>query len=78
MGPSRVMASALKARAEIALSFAIVSGWALLTFGAAQFVGHRVWPISAGLLAFSLCGWQYLGKLFFKGLYALTREKPRG
>ena len=55
----------------------ILSGWALLTYGLASLLVWQVWPISLGLLVFSMVGWGYLKKLFGKGLYELSQEPPK-
>lgn len=60
--------------AELLLSFALLAGWMLVTFGIAELTTARVWPISTGLLLLSLCGWKMLIGLAVDGLYALTRK----
>lgn len=53
----------------------IVGGWGLLTLGIARLTVPEVWPISAGLLLLSLCGWGFLRVLFLEGLYVLSRGR---
>jgi hypothetical protein len=64
-------------RAEILQGAAIFGGWASLTYGIAALTTSRVWPISFGLLLLSLAGWQFLGTLFWRGLYVITQRGPR-
>ncbi len=64
--------------AEIAISLAALSGWALLTASLASLLphagSHALWLASTGLLLVSLCGWKFLRKMATDGLYALTRK----
>jgi hypothetical protein len=66
-----------RARAELLTAAALLAGWALITLGLAQLTTSKVWPLSAGILLLSLCGWRFLGVLFRDGLYRLTREDAR-
>lgn len=66
---------ALRFRAEIATSVALVAGWACLTSAVSHYVSAGVvWRVSAGLFLLSLCGWRLLGKIAGHGLYKLTRD----
>lgn len=67
-----------RTRAEILLSVALLGGWALVTYGIAALSTPLAWPISGGFLLLSLCGWRFLGTLFLRGLYDLTREDTDG
>ena len=64
-------------QAEILQGTAIFGGWASLTAGIVSLTTWRVWPISFGLLLLSLAGWQFLGTLFWRGFYTITRKEPR-
>jgi hypothetical protein len=67
-----------RVRAELAVSAALLGGWAACTAGVAALTAPAAWPISAGLLLLSLCGWRFLGRIARDGLYVLTREdRPR-
>lgn len=64
-------------RAEILQAAAIFCGWACLTDGIAALTTRQVWPISLGLLLLSLAGWQFLGTLFWRGFYVITKGDGR-
>lgn len=68
-------AAAWAVRAELLTSAALLAGWALLTWGVALLTSPKVWPLSAGLLLLSLCGWRFLGAIAWAGLYTLTRGR---
>lgn len=61
-----------KARAEILTASALLAGWALLTHGIALLTTPKVWPLSAGLLLLSLCGYRLLWAIASHGLYMLA------
>ena len=65
-------------RAELSLSIALLAGWFLLTWGIVLLTTPKVWPLSAGVLLLSLCGWRLLWTVCSQGLYSLTREEQRG
>lgn len=72
-----ILAGAQRSRAELALSAAILGGWTLITVGLAALTTRHVWPISAGFFLLSLAGWQFVGRLFWRGLYILTRPAAK-
>ncbi len=59
---------------EALQAVAIVVGWALVTFGLASLWRWELWPLSFGVLTLSIVGWRYLGEIFWKGLYTLSRK----
>lgn len=66
---------------EIAFGVAALLGWLSLTIGlrtvlhgAAQ---RAVWPLSIGVLLLSACGWGFVGRLAFRGLYVIAHQKVR-
>ena len=59
---------------EVLVSIALLGGWLLITWGVASLTRWQAWPISLGLLLFSLAGWRFLRNLFRDGLYVLTKE----
>src|SRR5690348_2831772 len=61
-------------RAEILQAAAIFGGWAFLTEGIAALTTRHVWPISFGVLLLSLAGWQFLGTLFWRGFYVISKR----
>lgn len=61
-------------RGEIAVTAALLGGWACATIFAATWFGARAWLASGALLLLSLVGWKYLGTLAWKGLYTLSHE----
>jgi len=65
-------------RAELLLSLALLSGWTFTTAAIAHLTAPVVWLFSAGLFGFALAGFQMIGTLAWKGLYALTRGSRRG
>lgn len=66
----------VKHAAVIAPSAAAVLGWLLITFGiAALWRPHVVWPLSIGLLCFSLPGLKNLRDIFGDGLYSLMLDQ---
>lgn len=60
-------------RAALLAALALLTGWALLTWGVASLLVWQVWPISAGLLLVSIFGWRLFGRIAVEGLYSLTR-----
>lgn len=60
---------------EALQAVSILAGWALMTFGIASLSTWQVWPISIGLLLFSLVGWGHLRFIFGKGIYTLSRNR---
>ena len=64
--------------AKVALVLGILGGWALVTWGVADLTVPEVWPVSGGLFVLSLVGWKFLGTLFGRGLYVLSRSKAKG
>ena len=67
-------ASTVALRAELLVSLAMLSGWALVTLAVARIVRPDVvWPLSAGLAVLALCGWKFLLQIARDGLYILTR-----
>lgn len=76
--PFRAIASGLgKIWPELLQTFWILGGWALLTWGTASLTVWQAWPISGGVFCLSIAGWGFLGTLFSKGLYTLSRQKPK-
>jgi cytochrome b561 len=67
-----------KMRAELAVSFALLVGWCLITYGIATITRPIAWAFSFGLLLLLLCGWRMLWSLFSDGLYVLTRKQTDG
>lgn len=65
------VALAWRVRAELLQASAMLTGWALVTAGAAAVSSPVAWVFSAGLLLLSLCGWKFLYTLFRTGLYTL-------
>lgn len=62
-------------RAELLVSLGLLLGWALVTLALGRIARPDVvWPLSAGVAAFSLCGWKFLLQLLREGLYMLTRD----
>lgn len=74
---SRPLLVAYRARAEILLTIAMLGGWFLVTLGIVQFTTPKVWPLSAGVLLLSCCGWRMLWTVASYGLYGLTRTNNR-
>lgn len=70
----RTLATVWGARAEIAVSLAILSGWALVTWAVASLLVWQVWPLSGGLFLLSLAGVKLLRRIAADGLYDLTRR----
>ncbi len=58
---------------EGAVVVALVSGWALLTWGLDELLGPVVWKVSGGVFLLSLCGWRLLLRIFGDGLYHLMQ-----
>lgn len=73
---SAIGASLRAYRAELLVSAAFLGGWALVTCAIAALVPPRIptWELSGGLLLLSLCGWGWLGSVFWSGLYKLSAE----
>lgn len=62
---------------ELLAAIALLSGWALLTWGVASLLVWQVWPISAGLLLLALFGFGFLGTIAREGLYLLSKRGAR-
>ena len=67
--------AALSVTAEILVAFALLGGWALLTWGIARLTSNDAWIFSGGLLLLSLTGWRLIAKVFSAGLYDLSRPE---
>ncbi|MEA3244808.1 MAG: hypothetical protein U9Q74_01500 [Gemmatimonadota bacterium] len=63
---------------EILTSFALLGGWALITWGIAILTAPVAWIFSGGALLLSLAGWRMLWEIASRGLYAMTRTTKRG
>ena len=72
---ARCVAAVWSVRGEIAVTAALLGGWACATVFAATWFGARAWMASVALFLLSLVGWKYLGTLAWKGLYALANEE---
>ena len=59
-----------------AAALAGLGGWILLTLAVGDFLGVRLWTLSAGLLLFSLFGWRFAYVIARDGLYTLSRKSP--
>ena len=65
---------AWKNRAEAAFGFALLAGWALVTWPIATLLSPLVWPFSAGIaLLLLVCGWRMLWTIASHGLYSLSK-----
>jgi hypothetical protein len=60
----------------IATAGAAVIGWLLITAAIAQLARPRiVWPLSIGVLCFSLPGLRNIRDIFAEGLHSLMQEQ---
>ena len=76
---TRAVSPLKAAQAEVLTALCFVAGWLLVTLGLAHLARPDVvWPLSLGLLGFSLGGWKLLYTLVSDGLYALTRKVSNG
>jgi hypothetical protein len=64
--------------AEALVSLAMLGGWLFLTAAIVHLTAPVAWLFSLGLLGFCLAGLKFTARLFWEGLYALTREVKRG
>ena len=73
---ARLGATARRVAPETLLASAILLGWGLLTWGLIA-LAHvwQLWPLSAGLLVLSLCGWRLLAVIAWQGLYTLSADE---
>lgn len=67
--------------AEVTTVLLAFLGWLLITWAVAKVAGRwgfgaEAWAVSAGLLCLGLVGFQFIGHIIFKGLYALSTEEP--
>lgn len=78
---SIVWRTTVEYRAELLFTAGLLAGWILTTWTVADVIASTldtratvVWKGSAGLLLVSLCGWRFVGALFWTGLYKATRK----
>ena len=71
-------AAAWAGRAEFLQAVVLLLGWMLVTRAIAQLTSPTVWDISIGVLLLSICGWKFLGLLFWRGIYSITQDKRDG
>ena len=72
-----IAAGRLLATAESAATVALISGWALVTWGVASLTVWQAWPISSGLFLLGCFGFRLLVKVFGDGLYVLREPRDR-
>ena len=74
-----VIAAVWDGRAELVQAVVLLLGWVLVTRAIAQLTRPTVvWDISIGVLLLSICGWKFLGLLFWRGLYSINQDKRDG
>lgn len=69
----RAIDAIAQVRAELLQALALLAGWLMVTIGVVDLTAPIAWSFSVGVLLLSIVGWKFVGVLFWRGLYALTR-----
>ena len=69
--PPRVLWAA---RRELLVGLALIGGWLLMVWAAAELLTKWIWPLGLGLLLLGLGGFELFWQIARKGLYFLTRD----